>query len=70
MKDLIDFVKDIRADFDKVSKNMDSMEKGLQFVEYILRTRIFLDGSGVFIPEELFKINLILKLKEILTCQV
>lgn len=33
MKDLIDFVKDIRADFDKVRKNADSMEKGLHFVE-------------------------------------
>ena len=33
MKDLIDFVKDIRADFDKVRKNVDSMEKGLQFVK-------------------------------------
>lgn len=33
MKDLTDFVKEIRADFDKVRKNMDSMEKGLQFVE-------------------------------------
>lgn len=33
MKDLTDFVKDIRADFDKVRKNADSMEKGLQFVE-------------------------------------
>lgn len=33
MKDLTDFVKDIRADFDKVRKNMDYMEKGLKFVE-------------------------------------
>lgn len=33
MKDLTDFVKDIRADFGKVHKNVDSMEKGLQFVE-------------------------------------
>lgn len=33
MKDLTDFVKDIRADFDKARKNMDFMEKGLKFVE-------------------------------------
>lgn len=30
---LTDFVKDLRADFDKCRKNMESMEKGLQFVE-------------------------------------
>lgn len=33
MKDLTDFVKDIRNDFDKARKNMDFMDKGLQFVE-------------------------------------
>lgn len=33
MKDLTDDVKNIKADFEKTLKNMDSMEKGLQFVE-------------------------------------
>lgn len=33
MNELNDFVKNLRADFDKCRKNMESMEKGLQFVE-------------------------------------
>ena len=33
MKNLTDDVKNIKADFEKTLKNMDSMEKGLQFVE-------------------------------------
>ena len=33
MKDLTYDVKNIKADFEKTLKNMDSMEKGLQFVE-------------------------------------
>lgn len=33
MNNLTDFIKDLRADFDKCRKNMESMEKGLQFVE-------------------------------------
>lgn len=38
---LTDGVKNIRADFDKVRKNMDSMEKGLQFVESYFTNKNF-----------------------------
>lgn len=33
MNELTDFVKDIREEFDKTRKNMDSLETGLKFVE-------------------------------------